>query len=159
MLPCGEQRTDQLSRGGKNQFTIECLLHDSRQWDLLRSSLKDHLSKSKEALSNFTSHEVLYMELMDANRIEVPENLPVIIKLAKKIELIEKECGDAIARLEQETKELIGLVGVRPYGHMNCMAADTYGRNLTWFPFLRLVNHSKWLVGPSKCPSQRTAWR
>lgn len=105
------QRSAQLSSGGENQFIIKSLLQHSQQWARLRTSLEEHILKSKQVLSNFKSHEVLYMELMGGDKMEAPENLPAIITLSNKIEQMEKECGDAITRLEQETKEMIGLVG------------------------------------------------
>lgn len=102
-------------------------------------------------LSNLKTHEVLYMELMDADKLEAPENLPAIITLSNKIERMERECGDAITRLELETKEMIGLVGVSSPELIGVLT-DVYGRSLTWFPFSRPV-------GPSKCPLPLTAWR
>lgn len=101
-------------------------------------------------MSDFTNHEVLYMELMHTDKIDAAENLPGIITLSKKIVQIEKECGDAISRLEQETKEMIGLVG-SPIQDLIYIPANVYNRSLTWFRFSRHV-------GRSKCPSHRTAW-
>lgn len=72
--------------------------------------MEQHLLKSKEMLNKFKTNEVLYMELMDQNMLDAPEKLPAIIKLSNMISLLETDCGDAISRLEQETKEMIGLV-------------------------------------------------
>lgn len=89
------------------------------------------------------------MELMDADKMESPDELAAIIALSNKIDLIENECNRAITRLERETKEMIGLVGAT-IPDQRGTATDVYGRSLTWFPFSRPV-------GPSTCPSQLTA--
>lgn len=88
---------------------------------------------------------------MGGHKMEAPENLPAIITLSNKIERMEKECGDAITRLELETKEMIGLVGFS-IPELVELVTNPYSRSLTWFPFSRPV-------GPSKCPLPPTAWR
>lgn len=53
---------------------------------------------------------MLHMELMAPDELDLPETLPAILVLSNSIALLERECGDAITGLEQETKEMIGLV-------------------------------------------------
>lgn len=86
---------------------------------MFRMHLEQQLSDSKRMLRDFKSHEVLYMELMSPYRLENPETLPAIRELSNVIAQMEKLCGDAITRLEQETKEMISLVGIAIPIHMN----------------------------------------
>lgn len=104
------QRAAQLASAGEDNSIIHSLLQDSQRWATFHIHLNHNITKSKQILRDFKTHEMLHMELMASDKLDLPETLPAIIVLSNTIALLERECGDAISRLEQETKEMIGLV-------------------------------------------------
>lgn len=122
------QRAVQLTSAGEDKSIIESLLQDSQRWAMFRTYLEQQLSESKTMLDNFKTYEVLYMELMSPSRLENPETLPAIIGLANVIKQMEKVCGDAITRLEQETKEMISLVCIAILDHMTIQLMHTHAQ-------------------------------
>lgn len=99
-----------------------CLLKDSQHWNTQRIRLRNHILKSKSLLLDFKCHGVLHPDLIHSGDIAklaafggdggFEKNITAILELSAKIEKIEDECRKGIINLQNDTKEMIQLVGI-----------------------------------------------
>lgn len=110
------QRDIQLIEGGKNTAMITCLLTDSQQWQSFRNKSNEHVLAMEGVVHKFWTNPVLHTEMMpeddrtDPNRNTVP--VAKLTRLAAHVAALKEECAQRLLMLDNQTKEMIELVGI-----------------------------------------------